>query len=131
MASRSSAKIRFRLPQFVSHSRISVPLFCVSPHVQYNTYRFYVLCLIRIFVLCLIPMFSSFLFSVSILFHVVSCSHVQVLDLDLDLRTVRYKYWKLGGEMKLYYREAEQKPPAEVMQAEEGEGRAETNLNSD
>lgn len=53
----------------------------------------------------------------------------QVLDLDLDLRTVRYKYWKSGGDMKLFYREAEQRAPeatAEEKEKEkEGEGEGE------
>ena len=31
----------------------------------------------------------------------------QVLDPDLDLRTVRYRFWKSGGDMKLFYREVE------------------------
>ena len=29
--------------------------------------------------------------------------------MDLDLRTVRFKYWKSGGDMRLYYREAPRK----------------------
>ena len=42
---------------------------------------------------------------------------VKVLDLDLDLRTVRFKYWKSGGDMRLYYREAPRKK-----EGKEGEG---------
>ena len=40
--------------------------------------------------------------------------------MDLDLRTVRFKYWKSGGDMRLYYREAPRKK--EALEGKEGEG---------
>ena len=52
--------------------------------------------------------------------HVLFCIY-QVLDLDLDLRTVRYKYWKSGGDMKLFYREAEQRAPESTEEEKEKE----------
>lgn len=30
---------------------------------------------------------------------------VQILDPDLDLRTVKHSVWKSGGDMKLYFKE--------------------------
>lgn len=43
--------------------------------------------------------------------------------MDLDLRTVRYKYWKSGGDMRLFYREAQRKEPTpEQVGRKEGEG---------
>ena len=50
---------------------------------------------------------------------------IQVLDPDLDLRTVRYKYWKSGGDMKLYYREAEQRAKEATAEGTEEEGHGE------
>ena len=32
------------------------------------------------------------------------CVCVQLLDPDLDLRTVKYSVWKSGGDMRLMYR---------------------------
>ena len=34
---------------------------------------------------------------------------IQVLDPDLDLRTVKHSIWKSGGDMRLFYREKEQR----------------------
>ena len=36
-----------------------------------------------------------------------TCHFAQVLDADLDLRTVKHTIWKSGGDMRLYYREIE------------------------
>ena len=33
----------------------------------------------------------------------------QVLDPELDLRTIKHSIWKSGGDMKLFYREIEQR----------------------
>ena len=35
--------------------------------------------------------------------------YVQVLEHDLDLRTVKYSIWKSGGDMRMFYRKLE--PP--------------------
>ena len=48
-----------------------------------------------------------------------------MLDLELDLRTVRYKHWKAGGDMKLFYREAQRKEVPEKEGKKEGEGEGE------
>lgn len=37
---------------------------------------------------------------------------MQVLDRELDLRTVKYSIWKSSGDVRLYYREVE--PPSTV-----------------
>ena len=49
-----------------------------------------------------------------------------MLDLDLDLRTVRYRYWKSGGDMRLCYREARRREAAEGDGKREGEGERES-----
>ena len=36
----------------------------------------------------------------------------QVLDQDLDLRTVKYSIWKSSGDIRLYYREVDPLPKA-------------------
>ena len=33
----------------------------------------------------------------------------QVLDPELDLRTVKHSIWKSGGDMRLFYRQKEQR----------------------
>ena len=33
----------------------------------------------------------------------------QILDPELDLRTIKHSIWKSGGDMKLFYREIEQR----------------------
>ena len=35
-----------------------------------------------------------------------------MLDLDLDMRTVRCRYWKSGGDMRLAYREIKRRDTA-------------------
>ena len=40
--------------------------------------------------------------------------------MDLDLRTVRCKYWKSSGDMRLFYRECQRKK--ETREGKEGEG---------
>ena len=39
----------------------------------------------------------------------------QVLDQDLDLRTVKYSIWKSSGDMRLYYREVNPPPKSATM----------------
>jgi hypothetical protein len=41
----------------------------------------------------------------------MQCSF-QVLDQDLDLRTVKYSIWKSSGDIRLYYREIDPLPKA-------------------
>ena len=41
---------------------------------------------------------------VCLLLHAVLCMLVQVLDPELDLRTVKHSIWKGGGDLKLSYR---------------------------
>lgn len=43
---------------------------------------------------------------------------MQVLDQELDLRTVKYSIWKSSGDIRLYYREIDPLPKA----AADGEG---------
>ena len=46
-----------------------------------------------------------------------------MLDPELDLRTVRYKYWKSGGDMKLYFRFLDAKSRAKDEEEKEEGGR--------
>lgn len=48
------------------------------------------------------------------LFSLISNKHyfMQVLDQDLDLRTVKYSIWKSSGDIRLYYREVDPLPKA-------------------
>lgn len=38
------------------------------------------------------------------------CQFLQVLDKDVDLRTVKYSTWKSSGDIRLYYREIDPLP---------------------
>ena len=43
-----------------------------------------------------------------------------MLDLDLDMRTVRCRYWKSGGDMRLAYREIKRRDTAGEKGEKEG-----------
>ena len=47
----------------------------------------------------------------ALLYSATSFQHsFQVLDQDLDLRTVKYSIWKSSGDIRLYYREVDPLP---------------------
>lgn len=57
--------------------------------------------------------------------HACSCPcsltvHVQVLDIELDLRSVKHTVWRSGGDMKLFYKECAESAGEEKEAADSG-----------
>ncbi len=50
---------------------------------------------------------------------------LQVLDPELDLRTVKVKMWRSGGDVKLFYRKKEVTTAPEEEEEERVEGKGE------